>query len=51
VPRFRSLDDRQVAGLRVLDEEISLPVADINTRAVLGEATLRLMSGSGPTGR
>ena len=33
------LDDRQVAGLRVLDEEISLPVADINTRAVLGEAT------------
>ena len=33
------LDDRQVAGLRVLDEEIPLPVADINTRAVLGEAT------------
>ncbi|MCE5337944.1 MAG: methanogenesis marker 16 metalloprotein [Methanomicrobiaceae archaeon] len=33
------LDDRQVAGLRVLDEEIPLPVADINTRAILGEAT------------
>ncbi len=33
------LDDRQVAGLRVLDEEIALPVADINTRTVLGEAT------------
>ena len=33
------LDDRQVAGLRVLDEEIALPVADINTRRVLGEAT------------
>lgn len=33
------LDDRQVAGLRVLDEEIPLPVADINTRAVVGEAT------------
>ncbi len=33
------LDDRQVAALRVLDEEIPLPVADINTRAVLAEAT------------
>ncbi|MDV2480988.1 methanogenesis marker 16 metalloprotein [Methanoculleus sp. Wushi-C6] len=33
------LDDRQVAALRVLDEEILLPVADINTRTVLGEAT------------
>ncbi len=33
------LDDRQVAGLRVLDDEIALPVADINTRRVLGEAT------------
>ncbi|MFY1644589.1 homocysteine biosynthesis protein, partial [Methanoculleus bourgensis] len=33
------LDDRQVAGLRVLDEDIPLPVADINTRAVVGEAT------------
>jgi len=33
------LDDRQVAALRVLDEEIPLPVADINTRTVLGEAT------------
>jgi putative methanogenesis marker 16 metalloprotein len=32
------LDDRQVAGLRVLDEDIPLPVADINTRTVLGEA-------------
>ncbi|MCK9330383.1 MAG: methanogenesis marker 16 metalloprotein, partial [Candidatus Cloacimonetes bacterium] len=33
------LDDRQVAALRVLDEEILLPVADINTRTVLGEGT------------
>ena len=33
------LDDRQVAGLRVLDEAVPLPVTDINTRAVLGEAT------------
>jgi len=33
------LDDRQVAALRVLDEEIPLPVADINTRTVLDEAT------------
>jgi putative methanogenesis marker 16 metalloprotein len=33
------LDDRQVAALRVLDEEILLPVADITTRTVLGEAT------------
>ncbi|NLM29605.1 MAG: methanogenesis marker 16 metalloprotein [Methanomicrobiales archaeon] len=33
------LDDRQVAALRVLDEEIPLPVADITTRAILGEAT------------
>ena len=33
------LDDRQVAGLRVLDEAIPFPVADINTRTVLGEAT------------
>jgi putative methanogenesis marker 16 metalloprotein len=33
------LDDRQVAGLRVLDEEIALPVADINTRTVLDTAT------------
>ncbi|WP_332450149.1 methanogenesis marker 16 metalloprotein [Methanoculleus sp.] len=33
------LDDRQVAGLRILDEAIPLPVADINTRRVLGEAT------------
>ncbi len=33
------LDDRQIAGLRILDEEILLPVADINTRTVLGEAT------------
>ncbi|NMA11426.1 MAG: 4Fe-4S binding protein, partial [Methanomicrobiales archaeon] len=33
------LDDRQVAALRVLDEEIALPVADINTRTVLDEAT------------
>lgn len=33
------LDDRQVAALRVLDEEIPLPVADINTRTILGEAT------------
>ncbi|KDE55316.1 methanogenesis marker 16 metalloprotein [Methanoculleus sp. MH98A] len=33
------LDDRQVAALRVLDEDIPLPVADINTRTVLDEAT------------
>ena len=33
------LDDRQVAALRVLDEEIPLPIADLNTRTVLGEAT------------
>ena len=33
------LDDRQVAGLRILDEAIPLPVADINTRRVLDEAT------------
>lgn len=33
------LDDRQVAALRVLDEEILLLVADINTRNILGEAT------------
>jgi len=33
------LDDRQVAALRVLDEEIPLPVADITTRKILGEAT------------
>ncbi|MCT8336085.1 methanogenesis marker 16 metalloprotein [Methanoculleus sp. Afa-1] len=33
------LDDRQVAGLRVLDDEIALPVADINTRRVLDTAT------------
>ncbi|HOI14547.1 MAG TPA: homocysteine biosynthesis protein, partial [Methanoculleus sp.] len=33
------IDDRQVAALRVLDEEIPLPVADINTRRVLGEGT------------
>ena len=33
------LDDRQVAALRILDEEIPLPVADINTRAILGEVT------------
>ena len=33
------LDDRQVAALRVLDEEIPLPVADINTRTVLDTAT------------
>lgn len=33
------LDDRQVAGLCRLDEDISLPIADINTRNILGEAT------------
>ncbi|WP_305066167.1 methanogenesis marker 16 metalloprotein [Methanoculleus sp.] len=33
------LDDRQAAPLRVLDEEIPLPVAEINTRTVLDEAT------------
>jgi len=33
------LDDRQIAALRVLDEEIPLPVADINTRNVLDTAT------------
>ena len=33
------LDDRQVAALRILDEDIPLPVADINTRTVLGEGT------------
>lgn len=33
------LDDRQVAALRVLDEAIPLPVADINTRTVLDEVT------------
>ncbi len=33
------LDDRQIAMLSVLDEEISLPIADINDRAVLGEGT------------
>ena len=33
------LDDRQVAALRVLDEEIPLPVADITTRKIVGEVT------------
>lgn len=33
------LDDRQVAALRILDEEIALPVADINARTVLDTAT------------
>ncbi len=33
------LDDRQIVALRILDEEISLPIADINTRVILGEAT------------
>ena len=33
------LDDRQIAGLLVLDEGIPLPVADITTRTVLGEGT------------
>ncbi len=33
------IDDRQIAALRILDEEIPLPVADINTRTVLGEGT------------
>ena len=33
------LDDRQVEALRVLDEEIPLPIADINTRKVFDETT------------
>lgn len=33
------LDDRQVAALRILDEEIPLPIADINTRTIHDTAT------------